>query len=143
MIGRPLMNLSFKWFLANLRRYHQRFGSANVELVEARPGLSARRVGVVDGDIAGGPDHPGTAASEVVPRPVVQSPAGGELQPRALHATADRGLHPTAQRMQLAAEIRAVAVLDVDDLAAVGGTKAEQPPELHAAWSNLYTCVGA
>ena len=30
VIGRPLMNLSFKWFLANLRRYtDQRFGSAN------------------------------------------------------------------------------------------------------------------
>ena len=40
VLGRPLMNLSFKWFLANLRRYtDQRYGRQR--LMDAGPGTPA------------------------------------------------------------------------------------------------------
>ena len=90
-------------------------------------------VRIVDSDVGGRSDDAGGPPLGVVAGPVVgpslaAGPArGGEVQPGPLHPAAHRGRQPSAQRVQPSAQMRAVGVQDVHDLAAMHRAQAQPP----------------
>ena len=101
--------------------------------MQAVPRLATCCVRIVHSDITGRSDDSGGPVRSVVAGPVVgPGPAAcpgcaGEVQPGSLHPAADRGRQPAAQWVQPPAEMRAVRVQDMHDLAAVDRAQTRRP----------------